>query len=117
MATPSSERARPYADRTLAVYLDGFAEGRRALWIGPADTGGAEQLATSARAVLVLDPTGQPKPGRRGRLRVGELQAGPLTFREGSFDVAVVPDVTVLGDDLGLSGGELERLRDSGVIR
>lgn len=107
--------SRDYADLALSAYVSELAEGRRVLWVGDHRGGGPEHLAPRARGVRVLDPAGGPRG--RGRVRVAELRAGPLSLRPESFGLVVVPDAEVLGDALVERLGDLRRaLSDDGVL-
>lgn len=108
---------RGHADLTLAVYLEELADQRRVLWIGGSASGAPERIAAGARSVLALDP--DPPRDRRGagRARVSALRGGDLSFRPGSFDLVIVPDVAVLGPEIDRRIAELrEAVGDDGAL-
>ncbi len=90
-------RTHASADLALAAYLDELARDRRVLWIGDPDSGAPERLSRSARSLRVLAPEGRSRDRERGRVRVGTLRQGALSFRGGSFDLVVVPDLVRTG--------------------
>ena len=104
------------AELSLAVWLAPFAAGRRVLWIGDPSSGGADQLATHAESVRVLDTTGRGRRRRTGAVRVSTFRPGPIDLPTGSFDLVVVTEVAVL-DELGLRLRELARaVGDDGLL-
>jgi hypothetical protein len=86
----------------LSVFAEPLVTGRRVALLAPEDASLTEALlALGARLLYIYDPReGVPAP-RRGpdaRVTVAPLRAGDLGVREGAFDVAIVPDLTLLGD-------------------
>ncbi|MEM9193192.1 MAG: hypothetical protein AAGF12_28720 [Myxococcota bacterium] len=103
MQTTSAEAN---ADLALAVYLEPFIEGRRVLWIGDPDAAAEDRLADQAALLKLWVQQG----GRRGRTRRNTLRPGPLTLREESFDLVVVPEA----DTVGLfDGARIDELRSA----
>jgi chromosome segregation ATPase len=104
------------AELSLAVWLAPFAAGRRVLWIGDASSGAPDQLAATAESVRVLDTTGRGRRRRGGVVRVSTFRPGPIDLPPGTFDLAIVTEVSVL-DELTLRLRELARaVGDEGVV-
>lgn len=104
------------AELSLAVWLAPFAAGRRVLWIGDASSGAPDQLAATAESVRVLDTTGRGRRRRGGVVRVSTFRPGPIDLPPGTFDLAIVTEVSVL-DELALRLRELARaVGDEGVV-
>ncbi len=86
----------------LAVYAEPLVAGRRVALLGPEDPALVDAvLALGARLLYVYDPRPSVEAARKGpdpRLTVAPLRAGDLGVREGAFDLALVPDLTLLGD-------------------
>ncbi len=85
----------PMNDLALSVFLAPLASGRRVLWIGDAGAG-ADQLASFADVVRVLDTSGRGRRRRGGAARVSLYRPGRLSFQAGSFDLVVVADIECL---------------------
>ena len=82
MATHSQQSTIP-RDLALTVWLEELARGRRVLWVGDASSDAAERLAAAAQSVRIFDAT---------------RSAEELSQEAGGMDLAVIPDVSVLGD-------------------
>ncbi|MEM9069241.1 MAG: hypothetical protein AAGE52_12075 [Myxococcota bacterium] len=113
MPTPTTSKSR--ADLALSTFLAPLATGRRVLWVGDATTGAPEHLASHAASVRALDTSGRGRRRRGGVAHVSVYRPGVLTFEPGSFDVAVVPDITIL-DDPGEKLAELARILGDGLV-
>jgi chromosome segregation ATPase len=84
----------------LSVYAEPLVRGRRVALVGIDDGALAAQLgALGARLLHVYDPRA-PEQLRKGdgKTTVVPFRAGDLGVREGAFDVAIVPDLALLGD-------------------
>ncbi|MBI2390808.1 MAG: hypothetical protein HYV09_14555 [Deltaproteobacteria bacterium] len=86
----------------LAVYAEPLVAGRRVAILAPEDASLVEAvLALGARLLYVYDPRPSVDGPRRGadpRVTVAPLRAGDLGVREGAFDLALIPDLSLLGD-------------------
>lgn len=86
----------------LAVYAEPLITGRRVALLGPEDPALVEALlALGARLLYVYDPRpviDTPHRGSDPRVTVAPLRAGDVGVREGAFDLALVPDLMMLGD-------------------
>jgi len=86
----------------LSVYAEPLVTGRRVALLAPEDSSLTEALlALGARLLYVYDPregAASPHRGADPRVTIAPLRAGDLGVREGAFDVAIVPDLTLLGD-------------------
>jgi len=86
----------------LSVYAEPVVSGRRVALLAPEDGSLTDALlALGARLLYVYDPREGVSPPHRGsdpRVTIAPLRAGDLGVREGAFDVAIVPDLTLLGD-------------------
>ncbi|MFO0678690.1 MAG: hypothetical protein U0169_19315 [Polyangiaceae bacterium] len=93
----------------LCVYAESLAHGRRVVVFGDATTGVPETLVgLGARMVSVCDPDAERVRARsmagaapRG-LSVRELRLREFDVRDGAFDFALIPDVTMLPDPAGV---------------
>ena len=98
--------------RALAVLAEALIEGRRVLVVADSSLGLHTTLAElGARLVHVYDPDAeramtQPPPTERGHVLRG-LPEGDFEVRDGAFDLAFVPDLTITPDPAAL----LARLR------
>ena len=112
---PDSRRS---SDLALATWLDTVVRDRRVLWLGDAAIEVADRLAASARSVLVLAKHPPPKrESQRHAARISALKPGPLSFRPGSFDIIVVPDLAEVELDDDDRIGELrDVVGDEGAI-
>lgn len=86
----------------LAVYAEPLVAHRRVALLGPEDPTLIEALlALGARLVYVYDPRptiDTPRRGADARVTIAPLRAGDVGVREGAFDLALVPDLMMLGD-------------------
>ncbi len=86
----------------LAVYAEPLVSGRRVALVGPEDPALIDALlALGARLLYVYDPrpaVDSPHRGTDPRVTVAPLRAGDVGVREGAFDLALVPDLMMLGD-------------------
>lgn len=86
----------------LAVYAEPLITGRRVAVLAPEDPSLLDAiLALGARLLYVYDPRPSidaPKRGIDSRITIAPLRAGDLGVREGAFDLALVPDLGLLGD-------------------
>jgi chromosome segregation ATPase len=100
--------SRTHADLALAVYLEPVAEDRRVLLIGDARGALAERLDTVSRRLDIIDPAAR-EPSR-----------GPvpeLPFRDATFDLVLIADVSALPDPRPDAVRELRRvLADEGTL-
>ena len=98
--------------RALAVLAEALIDGRRVLVVADSSLGLHTTLAElGARLVHVYDPDAeramaQPPPTERGHVLRG-LPEGDFEVRDGAFDLAFVPDLTITPDPAAL----LARLR------
>jgi SAM-dependent methyltransferase len=94
----------PRPSIALAAYVEPLAEGRRVLVFGDATADLAERLLQrGARLVHLYDP--DPARAAQGaaesasrQITYAPLNEGDLALRDGAFDVAIIEDVTELGD-------------------
>lgn len=85
----------------LSVYAEPLVGNRRVALLAPENPSLTEALlALGARLLYVYDPRegAAPRRGSDPRVTIAPLRAGDLGVREGAFDVAIVPDLTLLGD-------------------
>lgn len=86
----------------LAVYAEPLVAGRRVALLGPEDPSLIDALlALGARLLYVYDPRpviDSPHRGSDPRVTVAPLRAGDVGVREGAFDLALCPDLMMLGD-------------------
>jgi len=86
----------------LAVYAEPLIAGRRVAVLAPEDPSLLDAiLALGARLLYVYDPRPSVEAPKRGidpRITIAPLRAGDLGVREGAFDLALVPDLGMLGD-------------------
>lgn len=86
----------------LAVYAEPLVAHRRVALLGPEDPTLIEALlALDARLLYVYDPRptiDTPHRGADARVTIAPLRAGDVGVREGAFDLALVPDLMMLGD-------------------
>src|SRR5690348_7042304 len=105
MREPVDSRAS--ADVSLAIYLEPLIEDRHVLLIGSAHGALAERCDARAARLDIIDPVAR-EPSR-----------GPvpeLPFRDATFDLVLVSDVSVLPDPRPDAVRELRRvLSDDGV--
>lgn len=94
----------PRPSIALAAYVEPLAEGRRVLVFGDATADlAARLLERGARLVHLYDPDparaaqGAAKSASR-QITYAPLNEGDLALRDGAFDVAIVEDVTELGN-------------------
>jgi hypothetical protein len=120
MARSDRPPAEMSADLALAVLLEPLAEDARVLWLGREPMAPAARLAASASSVRAFYPEGDPT-GASGpsvsRVRFGVLRPDGPSFRRGSFDLVVAPDLVALGLDHGAGVARLDGcLRPDGVL-
>lgn len=87
--------------QVLAVHAEPLVAGRRVALLAPEDPALVDALlGLGARLLYVYDPRPGVEGGRRSdpRVTVAPLRAGDLGVREGAFDLALVPDLGLLGD-------------------
>jgi DNA repair exonuclease SbcCD ATPase subunit len=100
--------SRVHADLALAIYLEPLAEDRRVLLLGDARGPLAERLDAVSRRLDIIDPAAR-EPSR-----------GPvpeLPFRDATFDLVLVSDVSALPDPRPDAMRELRRvLADNGTL-
>jgi hypothetical protein len=100
-ASSNPSRSVTPAD-VLAVYAEPLVVDRRVALVGAGDEPLVETiLQLGARILYVYDPRPDVAPARGlsdGRVSVLSLRAGDIGVRDGAFDVAIVPDLSVLGD-------------------
>ena len=102
----------PRLSRALVAFAEALVEGRRVLVVGDSSLALHELLSElGARMVHVFDPDAaralaQPPPTARGTVLRG-LPEGDFDVRDGAFDLALVPDLSVIEDPAAL----LARLR------
>jgi len=85
----------------LSVYAEPLVTNRRVALLAPENASLTDALlALGARLLYVYDPRegAAPHRGSDPRVTIAPLRAGDLGVREGAFDVALVPDLTLLGD-------------------
>src|SRR5436853_6612954 len=86
----------------LAIYAEPLVSGRRVALVGVGDDALIENiLELGARLLYVYDPRPGIVPSRAtgdGRVTILPLRAGELGVRDGAFDVALIPDLALLGD-------------------
>ena len=86
----------------LAVYAEPLVANRRVALLGPEDPSLIEALlALGARLLYVYDPrpnVDTPHRGSDPRVTIAPLRAGDVGVREGAFDLALIPDLMMLGD-------------------
>ena len=108
-----------HPDLALAVFLEPLASGKRILWIGDPATQAPLHLCAAAKSLRVLD-TSMSSSHRTSsnppNLTVKKFRAGPLGFKKGTFDLVVVPDTEVLGEELGSKALDLARMVDRGLV-
>ena len=101
-AQTSPISGHPTPADVLAVHAEPLVRGRRVALLGVADDGLIERLLElGARVLYVYDPQLAVEPMRaRGdaRVTIAPLRAGDLGVREGAFDVALIPDLALLGE-------------------
>ncbi len=94
-----------HSSRVLAAYVEAIVRGRRVVVFGDATSGLAEELAErGARLVHAYDP--DPARAAEALARVARPARGlafaalsdDLGVRDGAFDVAVVPDLSLFSD-------------------
>jgi hypothetical protein len=100
-ASSNPSRSVTPAD-VLAVYAEPLVVDRRVALVGAGDEPLVETiLQLGARILYVYDPRPSVTPARglsEGRVSILSLRAGDIGVRDGAFDVAIVPDLSVLGD-------------------
>src|SRR3954469_5776579 len=99
--SPSSAAVRTTPGGVLAVYAEPLVVGRRVALVGIGDESLVEMLQSlGARLLYVYDPRANVAPSKSdgGRGTIMPLRSGELGVREGAFDVAIVPDLALLGD-------------------
>jgi hypothetical protein len=97
----------------LATLLENTAAGGRVLYIG--DGAGVVRLARRAERVLHLF-LGQEPEEKPANVQRRKFKAGRITFRPGSFDVVVAPDLTAIpghAEDVLL---DLAEIADAGLL-
>lgn len=116
--------AAVHPSQVLAVYAEGLIRGRRVVLFGDGRTGLAEALAErGARLVHVYDPD----PARAAEALAASARSAPrgvafaalsddLGVRDGAFDVAVVPDLSLFESPDALLRRARRALSPSGVI-
>lgn len=105
----------------LLVYAEPLAENAFVLVVGDSESSVAERLlALGARGVQVFDPDPARAANAARMASVGVIVrpfVRDLDVRDGSFDVAIVPDLSELNDPRGLVGRLPRALgRDGSVI-
>jgi hypothetical protein len=96
---PSLSSATPGG--VLAVYAEPLVVGRRVALVGIGDDSIVETLqALGARVLYVYDPRPSVVANKieGGRVTIMPLRSGEIGVRDGAFDVAIVPDLSLLGD-------------------
>ena len=97
----STPRSASPAD-VLAVYAEPLVASRRVALVGVGDDPLVEVLLGLApRLLYVYDPRPNVVASRaqgEGRVSILPLKSGDLGVRDGAFDLAIVPDLSLLGD-------------------
>src|SRR5690606_3164269 len=96
MSTTNGER-RDHAAQVVPTVFGELLEDRRVLFSGAADEDVCDRLLERCRALRVLDTSTSRSRRRPKGYRLSGFRPGALGFGEGSFDAAVVPDVSVFG--------------------
>lgn len=104
----------------LLVYAEPLAENAFVLVIGDSESSVAERLlALGARGVQVFDPDPARAANAARMASVGVIVrplVRDLDVRDGSFDVAIIPDLSELNDPRGLVGRLSRALGRSGAV-
>ncbi|MBW2276712.1 MAG: hypothetical protein JRF63_04415 [Deltaproteobacteria bacterium] len=113
MNSNSSDNTRPVHDLTRLLYLQGLVVHRRVLLVGD-ELALAEFLITSRARFVSAVAEGEPKvPWPDGDESQGRefksVRYDDLPFRDGMFDVAIVPDLTAVENPVVLLN-ELRRV-------
>ena len=104
----------------LLVYAEPLAENAYVLVIGDSESSVAERLlALGARGVQVFDPD-PARAANAARIASVGITIRPLVreldVRDGSFDVAIIPDLSELNDPRGIVGRLPRALGRSGSV-
>lgn len=104
----------------LLVYAEPLAENAYVLVIGDAESPVAERLlALGARGVQLYDPDPARAANAARNASAGIIVrplVGELDVRDGSFDIAIIPDLAELDDAAGVVAGLSRALARTGAV-